>query len=621
MHSSAQRTEPKWAFAIIILITSLIIGSLLGFGNWFVHTEYTGLYLYEFIAVLLIVLTAIKILLTRKEILFPDTIQIALIAYGGYILVHGLWIGKNFNPYHEYIIISCTIAVCLPVMIGQSTIHIVLRAIVLIASLEAIVCLLQSVKLLASLNQYFDVTGTMGNPNVTAMFLAMALCAAPFAINTSGPIVKKIILLAGFVILVALVLLKCRTAWIGLISGALAYFYYSGVFKSFCEQNRRRAGSILVSIFIGLLLLTVTIHMYQAKKASADGRKLIWKIAALMIKDRPVFGTGFGDFEKHYNLYQADYFKNGNGSEQEKLCADHVNMAYNELIEHGVNGGITGMLVLAALFCIVLVAPRFRKPFTDKGTVDNKAYFSAYSGLVCLCTMSMFNFTLPAVPVMALFVFYLSILQKKDPVKPSHTKKFSAVPFFLASVLLIGGIWLLTNVFQTARAAMATKTLVIHSNRNTSKWDALIPKMARYQSFWISYGDMLYRRGQYSGALTKYQIAQNFSSEKNLYLNMAACYEKTGNDSAAVNCYIFLSNIQPGWLQPKYRLLKIYQSQGDSLHIIEQATGMLALRPKVESGKSRFYQNYARSVLTLYRPAVLEKRLKIPMIEFKQNHL
>lgn len=219
MYSNALITPTKLVLPIIFVTACLIVGTLIGYGNWFLSAEYTGLYLYEFIAVVLIIMSAVKLLLTRKELHFVGVIPIALILYGIYILVHGLWIMKNFNAYHEYLIISYILAICLPILIEKEIITNILKTITIIASIEALICTLQFLKLTPSLNKYFNITGTLGNPNITAMFLAMALCLVPYVVKRSKPASSRIIVLGAVVIVFALILLKCRTAWIGLTSG------------------------------------------------------------------------------------------------------------------------------------------------------------------------------------------------------------------------------------------------------------------------------------------------------------------------------------------------------------------------------------------------------------------
>lgn len=70
-----------------------------------------------------------------------------------------------------------------------------------------------------------------------------------------------------------------------------------------------------------MIVIPLSSQLYNAKKASADGRKLIWKLSAQMIPEKPLTGYGYGFFEKEYNLHQANYIKIGKASPEELINA------------------------------------------------------------------------------------------------------------------------------------------------------------------------------------------------------------------------------------------------------------------------------------------------------------
>ncbi|NJM80786.1 MAG: O-antigen ligase family protein [Flavobacterium sp.] len=164
-------------------------------------------------------------------------------------------------------------------------------------------CVLQYLKIIESKNIYFQVTGTWVNPNVSAIFLAL-----------TGPVFfillkynyKKITLTCFGFIIIALVLLKCRTAYIGISISAIVYFGLQNNYIQWLRNNKNKISIKIISTLILLIVVTLGITLYKGKKASADGRKFVWKTSSEMIIKRPFFGYGYGRFEKEYNLFQAE---------------------------------------------------------------------------------------------------------------------------------------------------------------------------------------------------------------------------------------------------------------------------------------------------------------------------
>lgn len=90
-----------------------------------------------------------------------------------------------------------------------------------ISTIEALYCFIQYSGFSKSQNNYFKVTGSWENPNVTAMFLALTV---PFFLYLLKRKNKKMIL-AGFVISIsALLILKCRAAFIGAIVSIIVFY-------------------------------------------------------------------------------------------------------------------------------------------------------------------------------------------------------------------------------------------------------------------------------------------------------------------------------------------------------------------------------------------------------------
>ena len=141
-------------------------------------------------------------------------------------------------------------------------------------------------------------------------------------------------------------LLKSRSAYIGLfiIIAINILCYYT-------EFDKKR---LLLSLgILSTLTFILIAGLAQTKKASSEGRILIWKLSAQMALEKPL-GCGYGLFEKNYNIYQSTYFSKGCSNSTEKENADHVFMPYNDTLEHAIEGGGIGACFYLLIYIYVI---------------------------------------------------------------------------------------------------------------------------------------------------------------------------------------------------------------------------------------------------------------------------
>ena len=72
------------------------------------------------------------------------------------------------------------------------------------------------------------------------------------------------------------------------------------------------------------------------------------------IAEKPILGSGYGQFEHDYNLAQAHYFATGKATQQEIYNASYVHMSYNEFLENLFEGGIIGLVLFVGLLVALL---------------------------------------------------------------------------------------------------------------------------------------------------------------------------------------------------------------------------------------------------------------------------
>jgi O-antigen polymerase len=185
-------------------------------------------------------------------------------------------------------------------------------SIMAVGLVQAVIAILQSLHLLSGNNQYFNITGTFGNPGQLGGFLAvsflLSLSYLLLAFRKAIPRKRKpvlILILSGNLIitLYAVALTGSRAAWLAILAGIIVLIATSG-YKP----------PTLMKIFFPVGIILIGVMMWFYKPDSASGRVLIWKITAERITDKPLFGYGLGSFNKHYFTWQADYFKENPGS-------------------------------------------------------------------------------------------------------------------------------------------------------------------------------------------------------------------------------------------------------------------------------------------------------------------
>ena len=203
----------------------------------------------------------------------------------------------------------------------------------------------------------FAVTGSFANPGPYSGFLAIVF---PVAVHECifwhlyDKTCWNFRRCMGWVTLVSLLLVlpagMSRTAWIAaLVSGAYVYvslmrFTVADWFVSY----KKTTWTILAVVFVALLAAGA--GLYHLKKDSADGRLLMWKIAATAVQEHPWTGNGWNEVAAVYGQAQEDYFAKGDYTETEARVADAPEYVFNEYLQVALAWGVP--VLVAALVLI-----------------------------------------------------------------------------------------------------------------------------------------------------------------------------------------------------------------------------------------------------------------------------
>jgi tetratricopeptide (TPR) repeat protein len=483
--------------------------------------------------------------------------------------------------------------------IDRTVFSLLCKLIILTSFLESSYCILQYLNILPSLDSFFHVTGSWKNPNVTAMFLAMTFPA--FLIVTKqekGHLRSPWFWTGTSFIIFSIILLKGRTALIGLLIIVILFVITNNTLRRKLKEYSlyRR---ILLLFFTSLLGSLFVYKLVLYKQASSEGRLFVWKISLQDIKNKALLGSGLGMFEHDYNLAQANYFANGHATSNEVENAAFVRVAYNEFLATTFQGGSIALILFCTFILFLLfvsirvVKEHIQHHFFDIENIDLTERMFCVFGLLAFCGMSLVNFTINAVPVMVVFVVYISRVVSNEKLNTeSQSSNFSkiftsvAVPLFcvIATVLLYQEI-VQAKVYNTAVTA---RDIAKDGNfRDAANSNKTVEKIIKGNaSYWADYGYSLYKIGYYKPALARLRKAIQVSSNPDYYTAIGDCYNKLNLRDSAITSYTIAANIQPNRLTPQLGLMYLYFGNRDTSQALQIANKILLMKPKVEGERA-----------------------------------
>lgn len=206
-------------------------------------------------------------------------------------------------------------------------------------------------------DRIFAITGSFDNPNPYAVLLSVSVCVlGMWRRKRKNAVVRAVATIAVMLSLVMIPATRCRAAWTGLGAGILITAF------PFWKMSPARAVSFGL---VGIILMS---GLYLWKKQSADGRLQLWRISCMAIGSGAaggLLGHGPGHFAPAAAAAQLEFFDSRIGSDGYapvipdaviKQChrSQPMVFAYNDLLQSGVEMGLFGMLLFAAVSLLSL---------------------------------------------------------------------------------------------------------------------------------------------------------------------------------------------------------------------------------------------------------------------------
>jgi O-antigen ligase len=512
---------------------------------------------------------------------------------------------------------SLTIPFDYPQSVGLMIVYIAVRAcgkslanylfvlIIFTTVLQAVYGTLQLHDVLPSNNRYFKITGSFFNPAPFSGFLAIvtpiALCfylfECPITLNRHFATGVKILSL--ICILLAVIVLPStasRAAWLACGISSVFVFVLTSKYRRWIKNFKTTT-----LLFFALTILVVFgVFMYLIKKDSADGRLAIWKISLNLVKEKPLFGHGYGKFKSKYMESQAAYFKAGLGSQRDIILSDNVQYPYNEIIRIAVEYGLFGLCIIGVIFFLLFYSG------PDSGSMNFYTY-AARGGLISLVIFSFFSYPSEIIPVLLLGTFCVAVIANHK-----------TIIFKSVAVTSKARLAILTS------AAITIAVSLQWSNKNIDKKSVAAWKKANdlYQIGDYKLSLFFYEKGyplnktnglflsNYAKALSicgQYKLSNKISVESSLYLTdnitfltLGDNFNALGDFRMAETCYQKACLMVPSRLYPKYCLAKLYFKTNQKEKALSMANKILATNSKIKSTAEMEIKREMKTLLQHY---------------------
>jgi O-antigen polymerase len=524
---------------------------------------------------------------------------IVFIVLALYAWLHGLWLGHIGLPHYQLLIgglllVSVHLWQSRVGAAGQVFIH---WAIALLALLQVGVVLLQCMGILGVPGGLFLCTGTWGNPNVTALFLAFSLFSF-LRLRTAVDNGWRRIMLTVAMGLISLTLLplQCRSAW--LVALVLLVFGHWQRVVWYVRPRLAVGHGRLALLAWAFVLAVAGAALFGFKAASAKSRLFVWQTGLRVAMQKPLTGQGFGQFEKTYNAYLSVNLHPQN---------DYVTTPYNDYLLLLIEGGVPALL-LWVLF--VILASRTSVWGNRGRSLRLKSWGNGVLPvLVAFTVIQWVNFGMAALPAWFLMLVYIGLHGHTAPLHdgaavekprlPSYaaqgvkwrTMMYGMAGLFVAAGLLLGLLRLADALYanwQSGRAASGSDKVAALGPLRT--------RLEGYTAYHETMGDALREQQLYRPAIAEYQQALDGSHAPGLLAKCGYCYQILKDYDSSQHYYALAENIQPYKYRPRMAMLLLYEQMGDSARALTKAREILRMPVKLRNRETWNIKQYAAHI-------------------------
>lgn len=430
----------------------------------------------------------------------------------------------------------------------------------------------------ASRHHLFDVTGTFFNPGPYAIFVAVVLAVSvawwyrhgeAFAgrgrWSRVGAWSVAAVAVFCFPVLVAT---WSRAAWVAVAVAAACLLWKA--------HRRMVLWGMGVAVCAG-------VAAYFLKQGSADGRLLMTMVAGRAWAGEWLCGHGLGGYAQAYGAAQEAFFAVHPGSPL-SVVAGSPEYAFNGVLGVGVEQGVLGAVpaLVLGLWSLAVLCRR--------GEV------SAYGWLVLLVS-SLFSYPFALWPFLSLAVAWVALATSLEAgtAEVRWWKRTAVWPVVAAGCWCV---WYLSactarrvEAYEEFRRVRGVQDVAFLEDYRKKYED-----LKAYPDFLFTFGTALREAGRYNESNAMLRQGTRVSCDPVFYTLMGNNYRDLGAVAEAESAYRKAFGMLPGRMYPLYRLMKLYEAEGQMRKAEEMARQIIAFRPKVDSPAVREMKNEAKKL-------------------------
>jgi putative inorganic carbon (HCO3(-)) transporter len=228
-------------------------------------------------------------------------------------------------------------------------------------------------------------------------YMLVFLLASVILINSKRIGVIRILdFLAPVVLGLALVFSYARSAWVGAVAGFLAFGFLKG-------------RKFVLPLILGLIALCLLVYVIEPtsweriKEIDLSGDKpqstriRLWQTSINMIKDKPIWGIGLGNFGKLFDRYKV-------AGTYDTTCHPH-----NDFLNVAVNSGLLGLLAYLSIWTVFLFSTIRLAVKNKKSSYSHSVQIGGIVAIIAFLFASLFQCYYTDAEVNMLIMFILGL--------------------------------------------------------------------------------------------------------------------------------------------------------------------------------------------------------------------
>ncbi|MBQ9202123.1 MAG: O-antigen ligase family protein [Bacteroidales bacterium] len=346
-----------------------------------------------------------------------------------------------------------------------------------------------------------------------------------------------------------------------------------------------------VAIF-SLIILVSIFGLYFMKKDSADGRLLIWRCSLELIAKKPIFGHGRDGFTANYMSEQAKW-NSRHLSDKITYLAGDTTEPFNEYIRIMVNHGFVGLLLFAFIIFHLYLCWKH-----DSYNLCTK--LSAFSiFLILVCAMFSYPFKYPFTWYV-LFINCYTLFNNNFYIQSLRSSRYLRLSLVASSI--VAATLIICHLISDIPAQLKWRKLesdfvFLNQSDVFEQFASLEKQLGTNRLFLYSYSAALFSTNQYRECLILADKCRSLWEGYDLEIMTASCYDELCCYEKAEYHYMQSYFMCPCRFLPLYKLMLLYQENGEIEKSKNIARCILEKRVKIHSPSVDTIKEIAKSIL------------------------